>query len=174
MDIDSFKQQFATELAGLTPARISTLWKKSKTLSSAELLDAIVHSKAMMEKDKARRGKDAGHESEDAKMAVQPATVTVVADTVAHVASSESQHISVEVPDMHLATEPDWTTTCSRVGVDHGELMIAIGKLRETIRSRGGTKAEERITKLYSTVSDLLALRERCGKPIDVIGLLRL
>src|SRR4051812_12605864 len=56
MDIDGFKQQFATELTGLTVARISTLWKKSKTLTREKLIEAIHHSKSAQ--DKQRRGKD--------------------------------------------------------------------------------------------------------------------
>ena len=55
MSIEDFKHQFVHELVGLTTARVTTLWKKSKTMSRDEILDAITQSKTARSRDQQRR-----------------------------------------------------------------------------------------------------------------------
>lgn len=162
MDIDGFKHDFATELSGLTAARVSTLWKKSKGLTHEKILDAIQHSRAAQ--DKLRKHKDAEPESEHGAPVPQVQNITV---------EEKSSHAELDIPaqpSVDTTPLPDWSAICIRVDVNHEQLNDNVKKLRDIIKSRHSQSQDAKIHKLYQAIDDLLMLRERIGKSIDVIG----
>jgi hypothetical protein len=170
MDLDSFKKEYATQLAGLTSARVTTLWKKSKTMSRAELLCAIEHSMQAQIKDKQRRGKDveptiAAEPVPTAESTPTPtiATEPIVVESIVTAAA--------EWPKPDSPTFPDWSKVCEEIGVDHDQLKERVNELLRKLYSRG-PDSQRKINELLNVVDDLLMLCKRRGRSVDVLGML--
>jgi hypothetical protein len=154
MSVEDFKHQYATELTGLTAARVTTLWKKSKTMKEDETREAISQSKTAQLRDQQRRS---------GKITDAPVTHPVDAP-VTH---------PVDAPVTHPRATPDWSNECKQAEIDLDQLNRAVDILCSKMKSRNASCIEMRILKLYQSVEDLLLLRVKSKNTIDVLSVLR-
>lgn len=168
MSVEDFKHQFANELTGLTAARVTTLWKKSKTMSLDETREAITQSKTAQMRDQQRRsGKTA-----DAPAVMHQENAPVVTHQESAPAVMHQESAPVDASTARSRAMPDWSNECKQAEIDLDQLNRAVDILCHMMESRNVPSVEMRILKLYQSVEDLLLLRVKSKNTIDVLSVL--
>lgn len=184
MSLEDFKSTWATDLGDLSAARVSTLWKKSKTSSREDITAAILASRAAAAKDHARRGKvtvaeipSGSQESPSVPRVTNEVPAAEIPsqnnnpalDSVVHTI----EHLVESAPADPVVAEVDrrWSRIFKPLEIDKNILTEVIRKLYQHLMAKDISDSDRiaRINELYECVDRLIAMRAKYGKSVDVL-----